>query len=43
MDVRSMDKEYVLKTYNRFDVSIVRGKGSLMYDENGKEYCYWNR
>lgn len=38
MDIRSMDKEYVLGTYNRFDVSIVGGKGSLMYGENGKEY-----
>ena len=38
MDVRLMDKEYVLGTYGRFDVQIVKGKGSLMYDENGKEY-----
>ncbi len=38
MEVRSMDKEYVLGTYGRFDVLIVKGKGSLMYDENGKEY-----
>lgn len=38
MDIRSFDKKYVAGTYNRFDVSIVKGKGSLMYDENGKEY-----
>lgn len=38
MDVRSMDKKYVAGTYNRFDVSIVKGKGSLVYGENGKEY-----
>ncbi len=38
MDIRSMDKKYVAGTYNRFDVSIVKGKGSLMYGENGKEY-----
>ena len=32
------DKEYVASTYARFDVEIVSGKGSLVYDETGKEY-----
>lgn len=32
------DKEYIAGTYNRFPVNIVRGKGSLVYDSNGKEY-----
>ncbi len=36
--VKEIDKEYVAGTYNRFPVEIVRGKGSLVYDENGKEY-----
>ena len=38
MDIKSIDKEYVAGTYARFPVSIVSGKGSLVYDENGKEY-----
>ena len=32
------DKTYVAPTYARFDVEIVSGKGSLVYDETGKEY-----
>ncbi len=36
--IKAMDKEFVANTYNRFDVQIVSGKGSLMYDETGKEY-----
>ena len=32
------DKEYILGTYNRFPVNIVKGKGSSVFDENGKEY-----
>jgi len=32
------DKKYVAGTYNRFPVSIVSGKGSIVYDENGREY-----
>ena len=32
------DKKYVAGTYNRFPVNIVSGRGSLVYDENGKEY-----
>ena len=37
-DTFEKDKKYILGTYNRFPVNIVRGKGSLVYDENGKEY-----
>lgn len=32
------DKQYVAATYVRFDLEIVRGRGSLVYDEQGKEY-----
>lgn len=32
------DKDYVAKTYARFDLEIVRGKDSLVYDEEGNEY-----
>lgn len=34
----SCDKEYVAGTYGRFPVEIVSGKGSRMYDIDGKEY-----
>ncbi len=37
-DVKQIDKSYVAGTYNRFPVSIVRGSGSEVYDENGKRY-----
>lgn len=36
--IKSIDKQYVANTYNRFPVEIVSGKGSLVYDETGKEY-----
>lgn len=32
------DKQYVAGTYNRFPINIVKGKGSLVFDENGKRY-----
>jgi len=32
------DKEFVAATYARFDIEIVRGKGSLVYDEQENEY-----
>ncbi len=38
MTTKSIDKQYVLNTYNRFDLELVKGKGSLIYDESGKEY-----
>ncbi len=36
--LQQIDKQYVAGTYNRFPVEIVSGKGSLVYDDNGKEY-----
>ena len=38
MSIQSIDKEYIAGTYNRFPVEIVSGKGSLVYDETGREY-----
>lgn len=38
MNNKQIDKQYVASTYARFDIEIVSGKGSLVYDENGKEY-----
>ncbi len=37
-NIKELDKEYVAGTYARFPVDITHGKGSLVYDENGKEY-----
>ena len=37
-NLKELDKQYVAGTYNRFPVEIVSGKGSLVYDECGKEY-----
>lgn len=37
-DIKTLDKEYIANTYSRFPLEIVRGKGSLVYDESGKEY-----
>ena len=38
MTTIEMDKQYVAGTYNRFPVEIVSGKGSLVYDADGREY-----
>lgn len=38
MSLQTTDKKYIANTYNRFPVSIVSGKGSVVMDENGKEY-----
>ncbi len=37
-DLISVDKLYVANTYNRFPVELVSGKGSKVFDKNGKEY-----
>ena len=34
MGIKEIDQTYIAKTYNRFPVEIVSGKGSLVYDEN---------
>ena len=33
-----LDREYVAATYKRYPVCLTEGKGSLLYDENGKRY-----
>lgn len=38
MNVKEKDNKYIANTYQRFPVVITEGKGSLLYDENGKEY-----
>lgn len=36
--IKQIDKDYVANTYARFDLEIVSGKGSRVFDESGKEY-----
>ena len=36
-DIKALDREYVANTYARFPLALVAGKGSLVYDENGKK------
>ena len=38
MTVKEIDKQYIANTYARFDLQLVSGNGSLVYDETGKEY-----
>ncbi|NLM35038.1 MAG: aspartate aminotransferase family protein [Clostridiales bacterium] len=33
-----MDTSHVMATYKRYDITLVEGKGSKVYDNNGKEY-----
>ena len=37
-ELKTIDQEYVANTYARFPVEPVSGKGSLVWDEAGKEY-----
>lgn len=37
-NLTTIDKSYIANTYARFPVELVRGKGSLLYDTEGKEY-----
>ncbi len=38
MNIKELDQTYIAGTYKRFPVEIVSGKGSIVQDENGKEY-----
>ena len=38
MNIFEIDKEYIAGTYKRFPVQIVSGKGSIVQDNNGKDY-----
>ena len=38
MNIKQVDKEYIMPTYGRFDLCIVSGNGSTYYDEDGKKY-----
>ena len=38
MDTQKLDQTYIANTYARFPVTIVKGKGSLVWDDTGREY-----
>ncbi len=38
MTLEQQDKKYVLQTYARNYINFVKGVGSTLYDENGKDY-----
>ena len=38
MSIKEIDNKYVANTYARFPIEIVSGKGSKLYDGEGKEY-----
>ena len=37
-EIRALDERYVANTYRRFPVEVVRGKGSYLFDAEGKRY-----
>lgn len=38
MNTKQKDKQYISSTYARFDLELTHGKGSLVYDSQGREY-----
>ena len=38
MNTKELDNEYVAHAYGRFDVVLKEGKGSTLYDEDGRKY-----
>ena len=38
MNIPQLDNTYIANTYARFPVTIARGKGSLVWDVDGKVY-----
>lgn len=37
-EIKKKDEKYVMQTYGRFPVAIVRGEGARVYDPEGREY-----
>ena len=38
MNIKELDKSYVANTYARFPLTLVKGKGSVIWDDCGNEY-----
>ncbi|MEN6460067.1 MAG: aminotransferase class III-fold pyridoxal phosphate-dependent enzyme, partial [Syntrophomonas sp.] len=37
-DIMTKGQQYVMNTYGRFPIALVKGKGSYVWDANGKQY-----
>jgi len=37
-DIINSGKKYVMNTYSRFDITLVRGEGTYVFDDGGKKY-----
>ncbi len=37
-NIKAIDRQYIANTYARFELQLDHGKGSIVYDENGKKY-----
>ena len=38
MTTKKLDRKYIASTYRRFDIELVGGEGSILYDSEGKSY-----
>ena len=38
MNTKELDSKYIANTYARFPIVLERGKGSLVWDSEGREY-----
>ena len=43
MELKQLDKQYIANTYARFPVELTHGKGSQVWDEQGKAYIAWQK
>ena len=37
-EIKSLDEQYVMHSYNRFQTAIDHGKGATVWDTQGKKY-----
>ena len=37
-EIKTLGEKYVMNTYGRYPVALVRGEGTLVWDADGKEY-----
>ena len=38
MNIKELTNKYIMDTYGRFDLALVKGDGVTLFDENGKSY-----
>ena len=37
-EIKTLEKQYVMQTYARNDLFLVKGQGCLLYDDQGSSY-----